>query len=292
SSRAAPATQDTPDPKNLLEYGPNSGLPEDEGLRQAAAHDAERARQAAQNEQRPVPEYWPQGLPPTAEDWGLHQNPSPPDPPNPLPIDPSARTEADTQVAAAGTLANTEADPNQTTPVPKPNVPDAPPPPPLAPERRPYQAESDAVLASMIRNERAAASKAFAEQRQLGDRMRFLQQEIERSSKDTLLKAGHASGAGAAEGVAEELLERHVLHGPPQGRLPGGVTARSLTGAGLAGAVVSAGAATLHGRREVGELQAELESVVERLKAQFEVTQQIQRRRDELEAERTRRNGR
>ncbi|MCM0022135.1 MAG: hypothetical protein NBV67_19260, partial [Tagaea sp.] len=29
SSRAAPATQDTPDPKNLLEYGPNFGLPED-----------------------------------------------------------------------------------------------------------------------------------------------------------------------------------------------------------------------------------------------------------------------
>ncbi|MCM0021921.1 MAG: hypothetical protein NBV67_18190 [Tagaea sp.] len=85
SSRTEPAAQDTPDPKNLLEYGPNFGLPEDEGLRQAAAHDAERARQAAQNQRDGSPPDTPDGQPPTADTPTPAGDGRVPPPPAPVP---------------------------------------------------------------------------------------------------------------------------------------------------------------------------------------------------------------
>jgi hypothetical protein len=78
SARGLPALET----HNLLQLTQEmQGLPEDEALRQQAAHDAERARQAAQFDQRPVPESWPQGIPPTAEDHALRLQGPPPETP-------------------------------------------------------------------------------------------------------------------------------------------------------------------------------------------------------------------
>jgi hypothetical protein len=119
--------------------------------------------------------------------------------------------------------------------------------------------------------------------------MRYLQKEIERKSGDAATKAGQQSGAGAAEGVAEELLERQVLHGPPQAPSRNGVTLRRLFGAGASGAVLGAAVSVIHETPELRELQTELESVVEKLKTEFETLAQIKQRLQALEAERSRR---
>jgi hypothetical protein len=90
SARGLPA----PEAHNLLQLTQEmQGLPEDEALRQQAAHDAERARQAARDRIYPKPAEWPEGIPPTAEDWALWYDPS--RPPAPLPPPERADQERD-----------------------------------------------------------------------------------------------------------------------------------------------------------------------------------------------------
>ncbi|MFM7346791.1 MAG: hypothetical protein ACKO1J_15650, partial [Tagaea sp.] len=59
----APETPQAPEPdyRNLLEYVNNFGFPGSE------------LPEVAQSAQHLVPEYWPNGQPPTPEDWALHQ---------------------------------------------------------------------------------------------------------------------------------------------------------------------------------------------------------------------------
>jgi hypothetical protein len=67
SSGSQPAPDAQPDPKNLLEYGPNFGLPEDWALEQQAAQNEEHARRAIEATQSKAHAENPAPTPPPGE---------------------------------------------------------------------------------------------------------------------------------------------------------------------------------------------------------------------------------
>ncbi|MCM0021601.1 MAG: hypothetical protein NBV67_16535, partial [Tagaea sp.] len=231
-----------------------------------------------------------QGLP---EDWAQAQNPPhEPDQPNPRPVDtPVQRTsEKNPDERPEQPLAPTlgEVDPNQMTPVPKPEKPEAPPPPAPAPERRPHADVSDQHLRAMIASARIADRSEDQKMREMNDRHQILQRQVQAARQQAAIDAAQASGAGAATVGSAYLFLKDRFVAPPAGRLSA-TTLGGLLKGGAAGAASSAGVSLLEDSRGLGELEAELEKLGEELRHQVKTSQDAKARHDELRREEARR---
>ena len=255
SSRAGSASQDAaqgqPDPANLLEYGPNFGLPEDWALAQQPPHE--------------------------------------PDQPNPRPVDPPSQSDSqgkpDDKPEASRAPSAGEVDPNQMTPVPKPEVAPVPPPPALAPERRPHADATNQHLQAMIASARNAVRAADQNMGQLSDRYRMLAAQVADKQQQAFVDAAQASGAGAAEGGARYLVDADVIPGQKSpGRAPSSTMGGLLRGS-AAGAAFGAAVSLSQGSRSPVEIQAELSDLREQIRNQAKTLHEARASLDALRRE-------